>query len=150
VISARAQIIGLSCLCGWLLIAGGSRPLAEEFAVNSVADSVWQSRDFEQVTATQLLRAGLLVIQDMGFQVTEAEMAPGLLVAHSYRNAGYVLTASVVPIPGEDHGVRVRLTMAAHRSELERHKSGEPDYGEFYQGFFNHLNSELFRSRSHK
>ena len=149
-ISARTHITGLSCLCGLLLIAGGSRPLAEEFAVNSVADSVWQSRDFEQATATQLLRAGLQVIQDIGFQVTEAEMAPGLLVAHSYRNAGHVLTASVTPIPGEEHSFRVRLTLAAHRSERQQRKYGEPDYGDFYQDFFNHLNRGLFRSRSRK
>ena len=152
--SLRTPGAALAALFIGLLTLAGTGARAGEFAVTSVGQAVWQSRDFKRATAVQLLRAGLLVIQDIGFQVTEAEREPGLLVAHSHGpgapGGGHVLTLSLAPVPGDAGGWRVRLSMAAHRSERELRDYGQPDYGDFYQDFFNHLNRELFRSGSMK
>ncbi len=130
------------CLAALSATAGGG----EQFDAKSISHSTWQSREFEQTGRAALLQASLQVIQDIGFQVTEAAPEPGLLVAQSHA-AGHVLTLSLTPVPGEADSYRVRLSMAAHRSDREVRKHGRPDYGDFYQDFFNHLQRELFRGR---
>jgi hypothetical protein len=144
----------LVCLVACLLAVAGKVSGAGEFDATSVGDEAWQSREFEQTSMTQLLRASLQVVQDIGFQVSEAEREPGLLVAQSRGpgtpDAGHVLTVSVTPVRGEGDRFRVRASMAAHRSERQLSRYGQPDYGDFHQAFFNHLQRELFRSRSLK
>ena len=137
-------VIGL-CFC--LSALSATVVCAEKFDAKSVGQSTWQSRDFEDTSAPELLHASILVIQDIGLQVTEAALEPGLLVAQSHAG-GHVLTLSLIPVAGEQGNYRVRLSMAAHRSEREVRKHGRPDYGDFYQDFFTHLNREIFRGRS--
>jgi hypothetical protein len=125
--------------------------LAEQFDPASIAAETLQTRNFDKTPEIRLLRACLAVLQDIGFQVTEAETEPGLVVAQSPgsigRYAGYALTASTSPVPGEQGSYRLRLSIAPDFASA-RGKPVHGDHVEFYQAFFTHLDRELFRQRS--
>jgi hypothetical protein len=138
-------------MCGCLLLVTGAAAGAEQFDAASIAVETLQSRDFDRISDMRLLRASLAVIQDIGFQVTEAETEPGLIVAQSPGSvggySGHVLTVSLSPVTGEDSQYRLRLS-ATPNYPPARGNPAQGDYTDFYQAFFTHLDRELFRQRS--
>jgi hypothetical protein len=117
--------------------------VAQEFNVKDGADEQQQSRHFDIIDSGVLLRACLAVIQDIKFHVTESELQPGLVVAESRPPGLHTLTVSLRELPQPTHGYRVRLSMSSPANNMRKAK--RPDYTDFYQDFFKHLDRELFK-----
>jgi hypothetical protein len=124
----------------------------EDFAANTVAAEMHQSRNFENIENRQLLHACLAVIQDIKFQVTETEVNPGLIVAESpqlsHNRLGHSLTVSLRQLPGRENSYRVLLSAAVQNIGAAYSTPVQPDYINFYQDFFSQLQQQLFKQRS--
>lgn len=133
-------------LCLLLILCQALSAHAEEFAASSVARQELQSRDFNHIDARSLLLAGLAVVQDIKFQVTESQLKPGLLVAQSGQHglSSPVLTISVRQVPGKTAAYRVSLSAAIHTAGT----TNLMDSSDFYQDFFTQLQRELFKQRT--
>lgn len=121
--------------------------VAQEFNVKDGADAQQQRRQFEIDDPEALLRACLAVIQDINFHVTESELQPGLVVAESRPPGSHTLTVSLLALPKRTQGYRVRLSMSVGSTARKNGKAEPPDYTNFYQDFFKHLDRELFKER---
>jgi hypothetical protein len=134
-----------------MITLGGGAAQAEDFTATSMAPEMPQSRNFENTTAQELLRACLAVIQDIKFHVTETGVTPGLIVAEfpgvGGQHFGDTLTISLKQLPGAQNGFQVRLSVAAQNLISNYSNPQNPAYSDFYQDFFAHLNRELFKER---
>lgn len=80
-------------LCGWVATAGCYSPPKTspielfQLAQESAANKANQTRRFETPNSDELLSASAAVLQDLGFQVTEADRALGFLRAAKERSA---------------------------------------------------------------
>jgi hypothetical protein len=125
--------------------------VARTFEATDKAEAILQSRYFEDADPADILRASLAVIQDLKFHVTESALEPGLLVAvdgdSPYARSARTLTISLREVPGRERRIRVRLSIIASVPGQPFEQVQQPDYTDFYQEFFDHLNQSLFRRR---
>lgn len=122
--------------------------IATEFPpVDGAAEQV-QSRRYDVDDPRLLLQACLAVLLDIRYQVTRSEVEPGLLVAQAPWDSCYCnrsLTISLHPDPERTGSFRVRLTAASPTTSVLFVELKQPDYTDFYQDFFSHLDRELFK-----
>lgn len=131
----------LACL---LLVCSGATAHAGNFAATTIAGDMIQSRDFDGFGSKELLQSCLAVLQDIKFQVTESELEPGLIVAQaSPALISPTLSISLQP-NGTGNSYQVRLSAAVHGPQPQ----AQPDFTDFYQGFFQQLQQELFELRN--
>ena len=91
--TARSRECLATLLCGCVAVAGCYSPAKtspiELFTLTqeSAANKANQTRQFETPNSDELLSASAAVLQDLGFQVTEADRALGFLRAAKERSA---------------------------------------------------------------
>lgn len=127
-----------------LLVAGAR---AEDFSVKNGADAALQSRVFDNREPVELFPACIAILLDINFQISEADFSSGLIVADrggdfysNYHGRKHVITVHLSKVPERSNSTRVRLSAI--------HPGGPgPDYSQFYQDFFAHLDRELFREQ---
>jgi hypothetical protein len=124
--------------------------VAEDFEpVDSAAEQT-QSRRYDVKDPKILLQASLAILQDIRFLVTKSEVEPGVLVAQApWRlcRCNKSLTISLQNVPGQTDSYEIRLTASTATGKEMFNKAIQPDYTDFYQGFFTHLDRELFKER---
>lgn len=135
-------------LAVWLPATPGA---AEDFTIIDGAREMRQSRRIDGIDSQALLRACLAVLQDSRFHVAESDQAAGLLVADRVGKPGdrtvHTLTISLQGVPGRDDSFQLRLSSVAVAYAAGLHTPPQPDYTDFYQNFFSHLDRELFKER---
>ena len=138
----------------------------------SMQDRAMQTRRFDGISEADLLSACAGVLQDLGFNLDEAEAPLGLIVASKDRSALEPTTATIKrlldlffniemeideeqrirvslvskPVPNVSDSFQVRVTFQriVWNTENEISKREELDEPELYQRFFDRLSKSVF------
>lgn len=126
-ISRRVNIIWLYGILFFSVLISGCQTLPEDafkLAPTSLEDRQLQSRKFNTVDHKLLLSAGASVLQDLGYNIDEANTALGVLTASKKADAtegsqvamaivAAILTGTITPIDDEQD---IRICLVVHES----------------------------------